>query len=454
MRKEDRKNMILEGSIYKLLLSLSFPIMINSIIQTLYNLVDGVYVSKISSVHFAATSFVWPINFLFISIGLGLSVAGTSILSQLIGKDKIEKGKEYAGQLIAITLILSIIFTVIGYFISPYLIYLMGARGDFRHYSEIYLKITFLDLPFMFMFFNINSIMNAQGDTITPTILSGISAIVNIILDPIFIFDLGMGIAGAAWATLVSRALLAVLGLYFLFRDNNIIKPSFKGFRLKRNIIDEIISVAVPASLGQSGSAMGFMVLNFFISSYGTATMAAFGMVNRITALIMQPAMAIGSALTAVVGQNIGADRLDRVIEAFRKALFISITMGILGAGLLIFFDSQIIDVFMKSKDDPAVIRESLSYLHYISLSMPFMGIFSVFQGIYQGTGHTKYSMAMEVGRLWVVRLPMILIFKKFSNWGSTAIWFSMSFSNAMICLFGYIIYRKGKWKKKVLREH
>lgn len=452
MIKQDKTEMILKGSIYKILLTLSIPIMINSVIQTLYNLVDGVYVSAISSVHFAATAFVWPVNFLFISLGIGLSIAGTSLLSQLVGKGDLNRAREYASQLMVITFLSSLVFVVLGYLISPHIIRLMGGTGEFAEYANIYLRITFLDLPFMFLYFNINSIMNAQGNTVTPTILSGISAIINIILDPIFIFTFNWGIAGAAWATLISRAILAIVGYIMLFNKNNKIIPNFRKFKFNKEIIKEIVHVGIPSTIGQSGASLGFIVLNGFIGSYGTATIAAFGMVNRITSLIMQPAMGIGSALTAIVGQNMGADQIDRVKEAFQKALKLTITIGVLGGLLLIIFDDQIINFFIQSKDDYSVIELSIVYLFYTSLSMPLMGIFSVLQGLFQGSGHTKYSMAMEVGRLWFVRLPMILLFKYFTNFGSTGIWFSMSFSNLVVCLYGYWMYKKDGWKNKIIR--
>ena len=449
-----KTELILTGNIYKILIALSIPIIINSLIQTLYNLVDGIWVSKISSVHFAATAFVWPVNFLFISLGIGLSIAGTSLLSQLIGGGNLQGARAYSAQLMAITLLSSVGLTAVGYIISPTIISLMGATGDLARLGSIYLRITFLDLPFMFLFFNINSMMHAQGDTITPMLLSGASAIINVVLDPIFIFTLDLGIAGAAWATLVSRAVLAVVGVVMLFDERNKVKPDFKGFKFDREIIREIVTVGLPSSIGQSGASLGFMVLNGFIGSYGTATIAAYAMVNRITSLVMQPAMGIGSALTAIVGQNMGAGQMDRVNESFHKALKLTITIGIMGCLLLIIFDTPIITFFMQSKDDPSVIELALTYLLYISLSMPLMGIFSVFQGLFQGTGNTKYSMAMEVGRLWFVRLPMILLFKHFSNWGSSGIWFSMSFSNLIVCLYGYWIYKGKGWQQRVLRPH
>ncbi len=450
MNKQDKTELILKGDIYKALISLSIPIMINSIIQTLYNLVDGIWVSKISSVHFAATSFVWPINFLFIAIGLGISIAGTSLLSQLVGAGKIKDAKEYSNQLVVISIILGVIFTIMGVFTSPYIIKAMGAEGEFAELANIYLRITFFDLPFLFLFFNINSTMNAQGNTLTPTILSGIAAILNVILDPIFIFTFNMGIAGAAWATVLSRVLCALYGMKLIFSDNNKIKPNFRGFKFNNKIIKELARVGLPASIGQIGASVGFMFLNGFIVSYGTATMAAFGMVNRVSNLVMQPAMSVGSSLTAVVGQNIGANQLDRVDESFKKSSIISLTIGIIGCAILFIFNKEIVAFFIQSKDDPKVITESLTFMKYTAFSMPLMGMFSVFQGIFQGSGNTKYSMAMEIGRLWFVRLPMILIFKHFTNFGSQGIWFSMSFSNLIVCLYGYWVFKTRNWKNKI----
>ena len=219
MKKTTRTELILKGNIYRVLITLSIPIIISSLIQTLYNLADGIWVSRISSVHFAATAFVWPVNFFFISIGTGLSVAGTSLLSQLVGNGDYGRAKEYTAQLMAVTVLSSFFFTVLGYILSPHIIRLMGGTGELAALGNVYLRITFLDLPFLFIFFNINSIMHAQGDTITPMLLSGASALINVILDPIFIFTFNWGIAGAAWATLVSRALLAGVAFMLLFAE-------------------------------------------------------------------------------------------------------------------------------------------------------------------------------------------------------------------------------------------
>ncbi|MDF2530597.1 MAG: family efflux transporter [Clostridia bacterium] len=451
MRGEEKRSLILQGNLYKCIITLAMPIMLNNFIQTLFNLADAYYVGQLGYVEFAATAFVWPVNFLFISLGIGISIAGTSILSQYIGAAKYDEANKVSSQLIVISCIVSIIFSAVGYFASPFIVKLMGASGDLARFGAIYLRITFLDTPFMFFYFSFNSIMNSQGDTIKPMVLSGISALLNIVLDPIFIFTLHMGIAGAAVATLISKAVLAIIGLLILIKSSSIIRPSVKNFKFDKEIIKQIIKVGLPSTIGQSGASLGFLVLNSFIISYGSVTMAAFGMVNRITSLIMQPAMGIGAAMTAIVGQNLGSNQIDRVKEAFKKSMNLSLYMSITGCILLLIFDKEIIHFFINAEDNPEVISQGITYLKYIAYSMPLMGIFSIFQGVFQGSGHTKYSMALEIGRLWVVRIPMILIFKHFTKAAETGIWFSMSFSNLFVCMYGYWIYRRNKWQTRII---
>lgn len=449
---EEKRDLILRGNLYKVIITLALPIMLNNFIQTLFNMADAYYVGQLGYVEFAATAFVWPVNFLFISLGIGISIAGTSILSQYVGAEKYEEANKVCSQLFVVSVMISVVFAIIGYAMSPLIVRIMGASGDLAKFGALYLKITFLDTPFMFFYFNFNAIMNSQGDTIKPMILSAICALLNIILDPIFIFTLNMGVGGAAIATLISKAVLAALGLYILIKYSTLLRPSIRNFKFDKEIIKQLIKVGLPSTIGQSGAALGFLVLNSFIISYGSVTMAAFGMVNRITALIMQPAMGIGAAMTAIVGQNLGNNQTARVKEAYKKSFNINLYIGITGCILLLLLDREIIQFFINAKEDAEIISQGVTYLQYIAYSMPLMGIFSIFQGVFQGSGHTKYSMAMEIGRLWFVRIPMILLFKYLTNAGEIGIWFAMSFSNLIVCLFGYWIYRRGKWQTKIIK--
>lgn len=452
MNFKSSKETILNGSIYKAIIFLALPITINNFIQTLYSLINAFWVGKIGSVEFAATTLVWPINFLFISIGMGISIAGTSILSQLLGADENDNANKYASQLIMFSIAAGVMLTIVGVIFSELIVKAMGVDGKMLHYATLYLRLTFLDLPLTFYFYIFNAIMNSQGNSVVPTIFSGTSAILNAFLDPVLIFDFNMGISGAAIATIISKSLLVLACGIYLHKGKSVIKPNFKKFKFDKEIIEKSLKIAIPSAVGQSGSAIGFIFLNTFIVSYGTSTLAAYGMVNRITALISQPALGISTAIISIVGQNLGAKNIKRSIESFKKSITLTSVFGVIGCIFLIWQRENIINFFMQSKDDMEVINQGIIYLVYISFSMPLMGIFSSFQGLFQGSGQTKYAMAMEIGRLWFVRLPMILFFKHFTTIGSQGIWFAMSFSNLIICIYGYIIYKKGSWMNNLVR--
>lgn len=455
MEKIDRKELILRGNIYKAIAIISIPLMINNFIHTLYNLADGFFVARgVGPVEFAATSFVSPVIMFFNALGRGIAVAGTAILSQLVGASKYEEANKYTSQLLVISLLFSICFTIIGYWLSPIIIGWMGAGEDLAYYSNLYLRICFLGFPFIFVFFVFNSILTSQGYTMVSTTLSAISALANIVLDPIFIYIFKWGLRGAAIATVLSQFILVIGGIYVVRKYSTRIRPSFKKFHFDLTKIKRIGRVALPSSVGQTGSSLGFMVLNSFIAHYGTATLAGFGMGNRITNLVMQPPMGIGMGLTTIVGQNIGADQVDRAEKAFKKAMKISLFFGLFGTLVLFFLNGPLVRGFLGSNYDVETAQESMSYLRYIAFAMPFMGFFSIFHGLFQGSGHTKYSMAMGIGRLWAIRLPLIYFFKNFTRLGSTGIWISMTLSNFLICVYGYMIYRSGKWKERIIASN
>ena len=444
---------LLEGNLYRTILRLSLPIMVNNFIQTLYNLVDSLWLGRVGSDELAAVSFVWPINSLFIAVGMGLSIAGISLMSQHLGADEREEANRYATQLTAVAVLSGVVFGLIGSALSEPFVRLMGAQGDMMEYSAAYLHIQFLDTPFMFFYYIFNAIMNAQGNTLTPTLISGISALMNMVLDPLFIFVFHMDVEGAALATVLSKVTMALAGAYVLWRNHGVISLDFHHFRFDKERISRCMKVALPSIIGQSGSSFGFIVLNSFIVSYGTATMAAFGMVNKIFDLVNQPFSSVAGSLTAIVGQNIGANNLQRAKEAFFKVSRIVLIGGSFVALFLFFFRYLLIDFFLPTKDEPETIRQALEFLQIMAWSAPLMGMFFTFQGLFQGSGHTKYSMAMEVGRLWGMRLPMILLFKTFTDIGSLGVWISMTSSNFLICVFAFLMYRYGKWQQPALHH-
>lgn len=451
--KQFDRNFITQGSLNKVILSISVPLMLNNLVRTLYNLTDGLFVAQISAEDFAATAFVWPLNFLFISIGMGIGIGATALIAQQMGGNHYQTAKYYADNTILLSLVLGFLAALIGYLATPSLIYWMGARDGLYEKSVIYLQINFIGLFFDFVYFGYQAILNAQGQTKSITVISIISSLTNVILDPLFIFDnvfglpgLNLGIVGAAYATVISKIVLYLLAIRIVHKHSEI-SVSVRKVKVDRQIIRNISKVAVPSAMGYGGSALGFTVLNGLIASYGTNTLAAYSMVNRITDLLNQPQLGIGAALTSIIGQNIGSGNFNRAQAVFKRAAQLILGLSLISSLTVILGRYQILSIFIKGGADPELWSQALEYLYFAAFIIFFMGLFSALNGFFQGTGHTKYAMYMSVGRLWALRLPIIWLLGSFTDLGSMGIWIAMLLSNLLVVLYGFYVYRSRDWQ-------
>lgn len=448
---KDRSKMILNGPIGKAVLLLALPIMANNLIQTFYNLTDTYFVSKLGTTQLAAMQFIFSLIFFMMSIGMGLSIGGLALISQYIGSDNREDAKRTAGQLMSISVIASIIVGTLGALSARGIVTLMGAEGDLLEYATTYLRIMFLGAPTMFITFAFNGIKQGEGDTLTPMVLSGLSVILNIILDPIFIFVLDYGVAGAAYATILSRAIFNVISMYILFsKKHNTLHLEFKDFKLDALYFLPILKVGMPAALGQSMTSLGFTVLNVFILSFGEAILTAFAIGNRISSIIFMPAMGISGALTTIVGQNMGAGNIKRANEAFLKSMSIASVIMVAASAIMFMFTDQLIGFF---SEDPYIIREGSFYLKMILVTIPLFGFFNCLTGLFQGSGHTISAMILNVGRLWGLRVPMLMLISFLGLNDPEWIWYAMIGSNFIICLIGLMMYLSGRWKKPIIKK-
>ncbi len=164
----------------------------------------------------------------------------------------------------------------------------------------------------------------------------------------------------------------------------------------------------------------------------------------------MMPAMGIGSALAPIVGQNIGANQVNRAKKSIKTSVIMSTIFLVFGGIIILYFSNNILLLFTTDKE---IIKQGIPYIRLITLSLPLMGYFQILNGIFQGSGHTKSSMFLMIGRLWILRIPIIIIFKNYTNLGYFGVWYAMILSNFITVLVGYIMYKTGKWEKKVIKE-
>ncbi|MDD4769450.1 MAG: MATE family efflux transporter [Eubacteriales bacterium] len=449
---KNNREKILHGNMRSVLLSLALPVMAANAIQTVYGLADTFWVSKLADgdIAVAAVSYIGPMVGVAIALGIGMNIAGISMISQFVGLGRENEPRKVAGQLVSFSFFFSVVLGILGLLFGKQLLAATGAEGLILEYGWEYLQAVFLGGPAMFVFFAFQSIKQGQGDTLTPMLLAGASVILNIILDPVFMFTFDLGIAGAAWATVVTRALSTVVGMYLLFFTDNGLRLNLGDLRFNSKIMGKIVKIGLPSGFGQSIEGIGFMIMNSFVLSFGDYTVAAFGIGNRINNLIFMPAMGLGSALAAVVGQNLGANQIDRAVKAVKESIFLSVTIMATGAVAMFFAAPHIIKIFSQH---PLVLEQGTYYLRLISMSIPLMGIFQAFVGCFQGSGHTLMAMLVTTGRLWALRLPMIILFKYFTPLAEKSVWFAMVGSNLLTCVFAFFLFLSGRWKQKVVDE-
>lgn len=452
MKQVKNRQKILCGNIRKVLISLALPIIFANAIQTVYQVVDMYWVSRLADGDsaVAAINFVWPMIFVTMAFGIGMNIAGTSIISQFVGLNKETQAKKVAGQLVSFSFMFSLALAVAGVIWGRPLLAAMGAEGTMLEYGWQFLSVIFAGMPTMFVFFAFQSIKQGQGDTMTPMMLAGGSVMLNIVLDPLFMFTFDMGMAGAAWATVVSRALATVAGMYLLFFTNNGLRLGLPDLRLNSRVLGKIVRIGLPSAFGHSVEGLGFMVLNIFVLSFGSETIAAFGIGNKINSLILMPAMGIGAALAAVVGQNLGADQTDRAVQAVKESIKLSVVVLAVGGLAMYPLAPRVIGIFT---DHSVVLEQGIYFLRLIALSIPLMGVFQSFVGAFQGSGHTVTAMLITTGRLWALRIPLILLLKNLTPLAERSVWFAMVGSNLIICLVGFGVFMLGHWKRRIVDE-
>ena len=317
----DRRNMILSGNLIQAILMLAIPVMINSFIQSMYNLTDTFWLGRIGTESQAAITLVSPIQNILINFGTGLTTAGAILISQYLGAKEDRQANSMANHVCLCSLLFSLVCAAVCWCITPGIVGWLGAEGNIFLYGISYLRIVVLDLPFLFMINIYTAVKQSQGDTVRPMLLNVLGVSINLILDPLFLMKFGWGISGAALATLLAKIPSAVLALYVLTRKGQLIQINFKGFRFEKTKMLSILKIGLPTAIGGSTMQFGFLLMTKNVNAYGTTATTAYGIGNKINSIITMPANGIGSAISTIVGQNFGAGNIKRTDKSYHIAL-------------------------------------------------------------------------------------------------------------------------------------
>lgn len=450
---KDRSNLLLsEPNLYKSFLILSLPIFGANFLRAFNDMVDTYFIGQIpdSVAAQAGISSAWPPLSILQSFQVGFGVAGVAIISQLLGARESEKARENAGVLFLLSIVLGILTNVLTYLIAPYAMTLIGAEGAAHACAVEYLRIrSFEMLPF-FIFGAFQAVRQAQGDTATPVYLSIAAILINIVLTAVFVRGMGMGAFGAGLATMIGQVAIAPVCLYLLFSKRQPLHLNRNALRFRLAETKQMVRVSLPAAGSQALSSLGFLVLQMVVVSYGDEVTAAFSIGNKISSLLLMPVIALGTVLAAYVGQNIGAGNPERARKACKVSRNLGFIISIAGCLILLPFREWLVSLLTN---DPLTQSFATVYVFWTLLTQPLMALFQNYLGIFNGAGNTRYAMVLSSARLWVIRLPLLLIFKLFTDIGSSGIWYAMMLSNFLILLVGAWLYRKVDFEPHILKS-
>jgi putative MATE family efflux protein len=440
------------GGIAKPLFFLSMPIVVTNLFQTAYNLADTFWLGQYSTDALAAISFAFPMVFLLISLGMGISVAGSVLVAQYTGAGEEREAEYAASQTMTFAAIASVLLGVTGYFLVEEFLAVMGASQNVLPMATDYMEVISLGLLFMFGFAVFVALMRGYGDTITPMLVMFGSVVLNIVIDPFLIFGWWafpeLGIEGAAYATVFSRALALVVGLAIMFRGTQGVEIHLRDMVPDMTYLRRLVRIGLPASVEGTGRALSMNLLLFIVALFPDTVVAAYGIGTRVFSVIVLPAIAVARGVETMTGQNIGADKPDRAAEA--AGLAAKLLFGILtAAGVVVFFlAAPIADVFTT---DAAVVGVAAQFLRYVALTFGFIGITRAYTGSFRGAGKTLTAAAISVLMLGVVRFPIAWVAA--GEIGETGIWLSFALSNVAGAAIAYVWYRRGTWRDGDLTE-
>ena len=448
MKLSQNKTSRLDGFIdnpSKALWTLAFPIMAGMGIHILYTIVDMIFIGRLGGDAIAAVAFNMPLFFLVLGLSFGVGSGVTASIARFIGeKDKVNADNT-AEHAVALGLIISIILTTLGLIYGEGLLQRLGATESVLPLSWDYLKVSLIGLPFMVFSTFFRSILSGEGDMKLPMAVAGLGTILNIILDPIFIFTLGYGVGGAAMASAISQLIVFVIFVYMLFvKEHAYIRFRMRDFSPSIFIIKDIIRVGLPASMSMIIMAFGQLVFNRILVRFSTDAVAAYQVGGRMDMVIFLPIMAIASALTTLVGMFFGAKEIEKIKFIAKYGIIRSMMVtGVLSIILYIFAP-----LFVKNFTlDVDIQSIAVTYLRFICLIYPLIAIGMTVGRILQGLGKGLPMLVITSIRILALSAPLALYFIMVLNKPIEWVWYAMIISTIVSVAISLI------WLKSAFKD-
>lgn len=433
------------------LLRLSGPIVLANILQTAYQLIDTFWLGRLGANAVAAVSLSFPVLFFIISLGIGMTIAGSIMVAQYKGMNNQRMINYSSAQTFLTLFFISILLALAGYFLAEPLMKIIGAEDEVLADAVSYFKVSAIGFIFLFVFFVFQSLMRGIGNVVVPTYVVLTTVLLNLVLDPLFIFGWGpipaMGVSGAAMASVFTQGLSALMGILILKSGRFGIELKVQDFKPDLGWFKELIRIGTPSSLEFSTRALGMTMLITIVTSFGSMVVASYGIGARILSFVIIPALGLSSATTTLVGQYVGAERIGKAEEVgilSAKVAFYSLT----AIGLILFLFARPVTAFFVP-GETQVIENGALFIKIMAPSFGLLGIQQVINGVFNGAGFTLASMIVSILSLWIIRFPMAYILSNNTGLSYDGIWWSFPISNLIAAIFAFLWFQRGDWKKR-----
>lgn len=445
-----------EGPPLKLLFFFSLPMVAGNLFQQLYNMVDTAVVGKfVGEDAVAAVGSSFPIVFLAVAVAAGLSMGCNVVISQLFGAKRIHEMKTTVSTALITLGAVGLVLMLLGTLLAGPLLQLLGTDPDIMADSRTYLRIYFGGAVFLFLYNTLNGIYNALGDSRTPLYFLMTASLGNIVLDLLFVIKFQMGVAGVAWATLISQGACALVSLAVMIRrlkrlPNEEDKQGMRFPLFDPSAVRRILQIGLPSMLQQSLVSLSMMMMQGLVNSYGKVFVAGYTAATKIDTLSLMPNMNFANAISSYTAQNIGAGKYDRVKEGLKAILFMVVVFSLVITLIIFLFGSQLLSLFLDPGDTSGALSYGLSYMRTVSMFYILMGVLFVSNGVLRGAGDmgafTLASMSNLFSRVTIAYALAHFI-------GESAIWWSIPAGWLVGSTVALLRVKSGKWKRKSVAD-
>ena len=426
--------------ISKLLIKQSVPASIGFLIMSIYSIVDTIYIGRwVGPLGIGAITVVMPISFLISSIGMAIGVGGASIISRALGSQDRKRALKTFGNMVNTTLHFATILMIFGFILDDEILAIFGGKGDILPLAKEYFRIILVGVPFLAWAMMSNNVIRAQGRPKVAMLVMVIPALLNIILDPIFIILLDMGISGAAWATTISYIISAAYALYFFLKGDSEIKFIFRFFRLDFGLIREIFAIGSITLARQGTISLLIVVLNHSLFAYaGELGISVYGIVNRVMMFALFPIIGIVQGFLPIAGYNFGANNTKRVKSSINVSIKYATVLATLILIIIIVFSENVVNAFTTDSD---LIKDSSFALLFVFMMSPLIAIQMVGSGYFQAIGKALPALLLTMTKQGFFLIPLVILMPKF--YGLNGIWYSFPIADLLSALVTWIFLQK-----------